>query len=287
MQSSTAAMQKLSGVTKPFQSGVYSALYMNNSGQITGFGGNLGGTYWASATAKPQLLSSGNSSAYGISDAGVIVGQGYDSQFTPITTAWPTPTTPYTMTSLGIYDTPLGISTDGQIVGWTYNSNAITLSYWKNYKATPTALAPGTLLANSGTLSMSINASGQICATIGSNSNGNGAAYWASPTSAGQYLPGFDLPSGSPSSSLDAAYSINASGTIVGSCFSSSFYPLNYHAAVWKSLKVQDLNTLIPSGTGWVLTSANSINDQGTIVGTGQLTVNGKQQTAAFLLTPK
>ncbi len=288
LQSSTATAQKLLGVTQPFQAGVYSALRMNNSGQIVGFGGNVGGAYWPTATSQPQLLASGNSSAYGISDSGLIVGQTYDSQFTPITTAWPTPTTPYTMTSLGIYDTPLGISPDGQIVGWTYNSNAITLSYWKSYKATPTALAPGTLAASSGTVAMSVNAAGQICGTIGTNGNSNGAAYWASPTSPGQYLPGFGLPvTGSPASALDAAYSINAGGTIVGSCFSSSFYPVNYHAVVWKSLKVQDLNTLIPTGSGWVLTSANSINDSGVIVGVGQLTVSGKTQTSAFLLTPK
>jgi uncharacterized membrane protein YgcG len=288
MQSSTATLQSLPGVTQPFQSGGFSALRMNNSGQIVGFGGNVGGAFWQSATSQPQLLSNGNSTAYAISDGGVIVGQTFDALSTPITTAWNDPKTPHTMTSLGIYDTPLGISSDGQIVGWTYSSNAITLSYWKSSSAAPTALATGALLSNPGTTSMSINASGQICATLGTSGNSNGGVYWASPTSAGQYLPGFDVPvTGSLASILDAAFSINASGVIVGSCFSSSFFPLNYHAVVWKNLKVQDLNTLIPTGTGWVLTSANAINDQGTIVGVGQLTVNGKQQTAAFLLTPK
>jgi hypothetical protein len=74
---------------------------------------------------------------------------------------------------------------------------------------------------------------------------------------------------------------------IVGSAFNSAFFPQNFHAVVWKSLKVQDLNSLIPAGSGWVLVSAIAINDSGVIVGTGQITVNGKLQTTAFLLTPK
>jgi probable HAF family extracellular repeat protein len=43
-----------------------------------------------------------------------------------------------------------------------------------------------------------------------------------------------------------------------------------------------DLNSLIPAGSGWVLTGANAINNRGQIVGSGVL--NG--QTQAFLLTP-
>jgi probable HAF family extracellular repeat protein len=44
-----------------------------------------------------------------------------------------------------------------------------------------------------------------------------------------------------------------------------------------------DLNSLIPAGSGWVLTSARGINDAGQIVGTG--TISGVQH--AFLLTPQ
>ncbi len=280
MQSSTSAMQKLPGVTQPFQSPIYSALSINNSGQIAGFGGNLGGVLWQTATSQPQTLTGSSSNANAINDAGVIIGQTYDASGTPITTAWTDPKTPHTMTSLGIYDTPLGISSDGQIVGWTYHSNAITVSYWKNYSATPTALALGAITFGSSTMtSMSINTSGQIC---GTQSNG-GALYWASPTATAQYLPGYDT----STASNDKASAINASGVVAGSAFSSGFFPQNYHAVIWKNLQVQDLNSLIPSGTGWILTNATSINDQGVIVGTGQITVNGKLQTTAFLLTPK
>ncbi len=43
-----------------------------------------------------------------------------------------------------------------------------------------------------------------------------------------------------------------------------------------------DLNNLIPTGSGWVLSVANDINNLGKIVGTG---IFGGQQRA-FLLTP-
>ncbi|MGA6982269.1 MAG: hypothetical protein WCC95_20045 [Candidatus Sulfotelmatobacter sp.] len=55
-------------------------------------------------------------------------------------------------------------------------------------------------------------------------------------------------------------------------------------AFVWSQCNgMQDLNTLIPSGSGWVLNSVSGINNWGQIVGTG--TVNG--QTRGFLLTPR
>ena len=43
-----------------------------------------------------------------------------------------------------------------------------------------------------------------------------------------------------------------------------------------------DLNMFLPSGSGWQLTNATAINDNGWI--TGQGTLNGQQQ--AFLLKP-
>ncbi len=43
-----------------------------------------------------------------------------------------------------------------------------------------------------------------------------------------------------------------------------------------------DLNTLIPRDSGWVLLSANDINNRGQIVGYGRR--NGQKR--AFLLTP-
>jgi len=46
----------------------------------------------------------------------------------------------------------------------------------------------------------------------------------------------------------------------------------------------QNLNNLIPPGSGFTLTDAPAINDNGQIVATG--TSNTSGQTHAFLLTP-
>ena len=56
-----------------------------------------------------------------------------------------------------------------------------------------------------------------------------------------------------------------------------------YHAFVsTNGARMQDLNRLIPTNTGWVLLQANGINDAGQIVGYG--TIRG--QDHAFVLTP-
>jgi hypothetical protein len=56
-----------------------------------------------------------------------------------------------------------------------------------------------------------------------------------------------------------------------------------YAAFVWSREKgMQDLNTLIPSNSGWTLTMATAINVRGQITGEGD--INGQQH--GFLLTP-
>jgi probable HAF family extracellular repeat protein len=72
-----------------------------------------------------------------------------------------------------------------------------------------------------------------------------------------------------------AAYDINNAGQIVGA---SSTYAFLADA----SGTVTDLNSLIPTGTDWSLTSATAINDAGQIVGVGWR--GGVQH--AFLLNP-
>lgn len=76
------------------------------------------------------------------------------------------------------------------------------------------------------------------------------------------------------------ANGINSAGIIVGTA--SQFQGFSGRASVWRNGRITDLNSVIPSGSGWLLTSAEGINDRGQIVGFG--TVQG--QTRAFLLTP-
>jgi probable HAF family extracellular repeat protein len=77
------------------------------------------------------------------------------------------------------------------------------------------------------------------------------------------------------------ATAINDSGAVVGWSYLADQY--TQHAFVWtNSGGIQDLNSLIPSNSGWVLNFATAINASGEIVGNGIL--NGFFH--GFLLTP-
>lgn len=70
------------------------------------------------------------------------------------------------------------------------------------------------------------------------------------------------------------AHDVNNTGKVVGT---------SGRAFLWQNGQMTDLNSLIPSGSGWMLASANGINDSGQIVGWG-LSADGKPR--AYLLTP-
>ena len=77
------------------------------------------------------------------------------------------------------------------------------------------------------------------------------------------------------------AKDINNAGEIVG--YTARFFssPTSGGAAMlWRNGEAIDLNTLVPPGSGWVLQSAEGINEHGDIVGYGSF----KGQTRAFLL---
>ena len=75
------------------------------------------------------------------------------------------------------------------------------------------------------------------------------------------------------------ALSINDGNQIVGKATTLNSAQ---HAFIWQQGVMRDLNDLIPAGTGWELSTADSINNKGQIVGTGN--IGG--QVRAFLLTP-
>jgi probable HAF family extracellular repeat protein len=81
-----------------------------------------------------------------------------------------------------------------------------------------------------------------------------------------------------PGDNTSQASSINENSQIVGTSTSSQ----GDKAVIWQNGIISDLNSLIPTNSGWVLNQASDINDAGFIVGTG--IINNVQH--AFLLQP-
>ncbi len=78
-----------------------------------------------------------------------------------------------------------------------------------------------------------------------------------------------------------AALAVNRLGQIVG--MSQAADGAAKRATLWQGGTPTDLNTLLPPGSGWVLTEARAVNMRGQIAGQGLW--NGKP--CAFLLTPR
>lgn len=85
-----------------------------------------------------------------------------------------------------------------------------------------------------------------------------------------------------PGADGSRAYGLNEVGDVVGSSPSIDRKAEAARAVIWSEGHLIDLNTLIPTGSGWVLENATDINNRGQIVGVGSL--NGQKR--AFLLNP-
>ena len=168
-----------------------------------------------------------------------------------------------TIGSLGGSETyALQIDDAGQIVGYgTTASGADHAFLWQN--GTMTDL--GTLSGGTGSTAASINQTGLIVGYSTDVGGATQAVTWAN----GKIAELAGLPAGGSS----LASGVNDSGAIVGSS--------DGHAVIWTDGTVIDLNSLLPVGSGWTLTSATAINDEGDVIGQG--TDNGA--SAAFELT--
>lgn len=121
-----------------------------------------------------------------------------------------------------------------------------------------------------------VNNAGQIVGT--SNTTGNAANHAFRTAATGAITAGSDL--GTLGGTNSVAYGINASGQAVGYSYTTGNAAERAFFADVTGPMI-DLNTLLPAGSGWVLTRATGINDVGQISGYG--TIGGQQH--AFLLT--
>jgi probable HAF family extracellular repeat protein len=161
-----------------------------------------------------------------------------------------------------------GINATGQVCGYSGTTAGATHAF----------LLTGATMADLGVLpgatfsqATGLNASGQVVGYSGASTTVYGAF-----VSSGGSMKSL----GSLGGSQTQAKAINASGQIVG--FSDTSTGVSHAFLYTASSGMVDLNGLIPGDSGWVLTSANAISDNGYITGAG--TVHGASH--AFLLTP-
>lgn len=163
-----------------------------------------------------------------------------------------------------------GINDSGTVVGLSFFSGSILNKATEWVNGVPNELAPG----QGFTEAFGVNDSGNVVGYA----SGRGAVFWnrTGPLSTIGWLPGFQhiYPT-----------DINNRNVAVGGAANFQSGPMSSHGWVWDSaLGLRDLNTVttgIPSG--WAITDATGINDQGQIVGFAD---NGVNAGAAVRLDP-
>jgi probable HAF family extracellular repeat protein len=226
----------------------YDRGFLYNGGIVRDLG-TLGGTYCV---------------ARGINNSGQIVGNSWTTNGSSHAFLY----SGGVMADLGISGGAFGINNSGQVVGWLNAGHAFLYS--------------GGLMADLGTLggrssiAYGITSAGQVFGTA-DTTNGTPAFH---PQHAFLYSGGVmkDLDPLGPWNS--GANAINDNGQAVGYFLVGKNSPTT--ACLFNGGLKQDLNTLIPGGSGWTLSNAEAINNYGQIVGYG--TIGGN--THAFLLTP-
>ena len=270
----------LSGAT------VSGAIGVNDSGTVVGYSNvkgqpatNFVAVQWSSTGAMTNLgtLSGGSSSAaFEINSSGEIAGDSFLSSGVVDATSW----TNQKIKNLGrlstaIFTAGLDINDNGYIVGesvFGYGPPFTSHAFLWNGS---TLKDLGTLSGGVTSMANAINTSGVI---VGQSDGTSTRGYWHAVlwNTSDKIQDLGTLPGGNYS----VAFGINDSSVVVGYGNLSNNAA---HAMVWTSTGgMQDLNSLIPASSGWVLINANAINNVGQITGYG--TKNGHNH--AFLLTP-
>jgi probable HAF family extracellular repeat protein len=223
---------------------------------------------WSAGTFRDlgTLPGGSQSQANGINDLGQIAGWSNGNGIEPHAVLWTKKGGAQDLGTLpgGYYSQGVAINLEGEVVGF---SNA-TDGNWHGFLWNPSAgmqELPALSASDSSASGNGINNLGQVAGGSGSY-----AVLWHNNKN--HTAENLGTLSGQGRST---AFAINDAGQVVGWS--------GFIAFIWdREHGMQDLNTLIPSNSGWTLSTANDINVRGQI--TGQGTINGQQH--AFLLTP-
>jgi probable HAF family extracellular repeat protein len=254
-------------------------LDINDAGDLAGANNLRGFLYRNGVTTDPTDLGSFNGGftfAQGLNNNDVVVGESYDLVALRYRGfVWqngslqrlPAPGGAY---AAGAESRAYSINASGAIAGSYNNQGASGVAVvWNGGVAT----ALTTLAGYARSEGYAINGAQQVVGVSADASFVNEqAVLWngTTPKNLGS-LPGL---------SFTVAHAINSSAMVVGSASSSNGNSGN--AFLWMNNQMIDLNNQISPTSGWHLTSAAGINDQGKIVGYG--TLNGMGES--FLLIP-
>lgn len=236
---------------------------INNSGQVAGTILGNGGTHGVVWTNGVMRDLGNGTSASGINDAGWIVG-GDGQAFVSGTSG---------LQNLGVlpggdWSTGAAINNQGAVTGYGDIGNGRFEAFlW----LPGGALMPLGTLGGGDSYGTGINARNEV-AGYGTARSGYTHAFAGTPG---------DLQDlGTLGGTSSYAYNINDSGAVVGASYVGNGGET--HAFVYLNGVMVDLNTLIPSGSGWDLLEAFGINDRGQIAGEGRF----DGQLRAFRLDP-
>lgn len=253
-------------------------MQINNSGQVGGFSqasdGNNHPILYSNGKMNDLGLPPGGTAAegWGLNNAGQVVGGGDtpDGHVAFVVTGGkmqvlPPLTGSYSPTNGA---EARGINDSGVVVGTaTVGTSTSHAVMWTNGTIQDLGIATGN------SLGLRINNSNQIVGNFAQGSMWH-AFLWSSgtPTDLGTIA-------GRDSSN---AWAINNAGVVVGSSFINAQPVKDSVAYIYQNGQLQDLNTLLPANSGWVLAIAVDINNRGQILAGG--THNG--QAGLCILTP-
>jgi uncharacterized protein (TIGR03437 family) len=279
------------------------AFGINTAGQVVGYAANDKGAYHAFVWQNGQMRDLGTlpnfkeSFAWAINDAGQIAGTSNNlGDLQPRAFRWQNGT----MTDAGTF-APRAINRNGEMAGTLHvkRNNVDWYEHacvWRNNTLTDLGTLGGDysyahFLDDSGRVVGIANTANEAATHAFAWSNGTmrdlgtlggassqayalnaNAAVGYSETSAGAahaFLYALDASGavatrtdlGGATNGYSYAYAVNQRGQVVGT---------NGHAVLWQNGGMIDLNDLLPPDSGWVLTTATGINDEGKIVGNGK-----------------
>ena len=242
---------------------------VNSSGEIVGNAGNQGFTWQSGVTTQLGSLGGGTSAATGINSSGEVVGGATNTDGQTIAVIFSNGMIQSLGTLGGKFSTAYGVNNAGQIAGTSQTpSGAMAAFLWNGQ-----AMQNLETLGGYSSYGAGIDASGQV---VGSSQTTLGYLH------AFLWTAGSMQDLGTLGGSNSFGLGVNDNGSVVG--YSLTQGNTATHAFLYVNGVMTDLNSLLPIGSGWTITSAYGIDNSGDIVGTGLL--NGVEYAVELIDPP-